>query len=66
MKISYFHGFLGNGAWMILAHTNKCKRQRRGVTQGVRSVSLVPNRNETFVNAMRDREDARKACPRPA
>jgi hypothetical protein len=51
-------GFLGNGAWLVAVHTKKCARDRRRVTSGERARSLVPNRLEQFVCAMRDREDA--------
>jgi len=55
LVISYYRGFLGNGAWMFAVHTKKCARQRRGVTPGARAFALVPNRQEQFVSAMRDR-----------
>lgn len=54
-------GFLANGAWMVVVHAKKCGRQRRGVTPGERARSLVSNRQEQFVAAMRDRQDARAA-----
>jgi len=54
-------GFLGNGSWLIAVHTKKCARDRRRVTSGERARSLVPNHNEQFVNAMRDRAAIAKA-----
>lgn len=48
-------GWLGNGVWMVSVHTKKCMRHRKGVTPGERMRSLIPNMNEQFVSAMRDR-----------
>lgn len=57
MRVDQFRGFLGRGQWLIAVHTKKCARQRRKVTSSERTRSLLPNRQEQFVAAMRDRND---------
>lgn len=59
-------GFLGNGAWLVAVHTKKCARDRRRVTPGERARSLVPNHQEQFASAMRDRAAIAKAEATPA
>lgn len=48
-------GFLANGAWIVVVHTKKCARDRRRVTPGERARSMVPNRQDQFAVAARDR-----------
>lgn len=48
-------GFLGNGSWFLAVHTKKCARLRRRVTPAERARSMVPNHNNEFVVAMRER-----------
>jgi hypothetical protein len=57
-----FTGFLGNGAWLLAVHTTKCARQRRRVTPAARIRTLVPNRGEQFLVAMRERAAIAKAA----
>lgn len=54
-------GFLGNGAWLVAVHTKKCARERRRVTPAERARSMVPNHQEQFVSAARDRAAIAKA-----
>lgn len=48
-------GFLGNGAWLVAVHTKKCARDRRNVTPARRAFAMVPNRQEAFAVAARER-----------
>lgn len=53
--ISHFHGFLGNGSWLIATHTKGCARQRRSVTPSRRARELIPNPQCHFREAARAR-----------